>query len=147
MYAAQQLTPVNNAKRILLVCCYGFLCLLCCTASAQPRMHIEKVEAEGLTNYYIKCIAQDKAGFMWFGSEEGLFRYDGYSFLAVKNFPGDPQTICNNNIEFLKAGEDGLLWVGSRGGLSSINCRTLQVDNFTAPQVFTVYSVTSAGAD
>jgi len=148
MYAAQQLMPVKNAKKIMLIGCFGFLCLLpVYMVSAQPRMHIEKVEAEGLTNYYIKCIAQDKAGFMWFGSEEGLFRYDGYSFLAIKNFPGDPQTICNNNIEFLKAGEDGLLWVGSRGGLSCIDCRTLHIENFPAPQPFTVYSLTSTQAD
>src|SRR4051812_6577129 len=87
----------------------------------QQAITLEKVTGDGLTNYYIKCIQQDKSGFLWFGTEEGLFRYDGYTFTAYKNFPADNQSLCNNNIEFLYPEEDGSLWVGSRGGLSCIN--------------------------
>jgi ligand-binding sensor domain-containing protein/two-component sensor histidine kinase len=101
---------------------------------------MEKVEGEGLTNYYIKCITQDKRGFLWFGTQEGLFRYDGYKFDPIKNIPGDPSAISNNNIEFLLP-EEGSLWIGSRGGLSCLDSRSGQVKNFPADHVFTVYSL------
>ena len=61
--------------------------------TAQVNINLEKVQEEGLTNYIIKCIQQDTNGFIWFGTEEGLFRYDGYNFKPFKNFPGDSQTL------------------------------------------------------
>jgi len=122
---------------ILLVFCSGLI-------FAQPVLNFEKIRADGLTNDYIKCIQQDKSGYLWFGTEEGLFRYDGYNFLALKNLPGDSLSIANNNIEYLYPEEDGSLWVGSRGGLSWINTRNLSIRNFPAGQTFTVYSLVPA---
>jgi len=106
---------------------------------------LEKVEGEGLTNYYIKCIQQDKYGFLWFGTEEGLFRYDGYSFVRIRHYPAGPGSLPDNNMEFLRAEEDGKIWVGSRGGLSSVDCKTLQVRNYPGPRRFTVYSLLPLG--
>ena len=62
------------------------------------NLRIEKVPEEGLTNDYVVCINQDTNGFMWFGTREGLFRYDGYSFKAFKNLPGDSTSLVNNVI-------------------------------------------------
>src|SRR6478672_8647238 len=107
---------------------------------AQSSINLEKVQGEGLTNYYIKCIQQDKNGFLWFGTEEGLFRYDGYDFKAFKNFPSDNQTLINDNIEFLFP-QNNLLWVGSRGGLSCIDITTNKIKNFLPSQILTVYAI------
>jgi ligand-binding sensor domain-containing protein len=107
---------------------------------AQTSIHIEKVRGEGLTNYYIKCIQQDKNGFLWFGTEEGLFRYDGYDFKAFKNFPGDSATLINNNIEFLFP-QNNFMWVGSRGGLSCKDITTNKIRNFLPFQISTVYAI------
>ncbi len=107
---------------------------------AQTNINLEKVQDEGLTNYYIKCIQQDKNGFLWFGTEEGLFRYNGYSFKPFKNFPGDSQTLINNDIEFLFP-QTALLWVGSRGGLSCIDINTNKIKNFSAGEILTVYAI------
>ena len=109
---------------------------------AQSNINLEKVQGEGLTNNYIKCIQQDTKGFLWFGTEEGLFRYDGYSYQSFRNFPGDPQTLINNNIEFLFP-ERNLLWVGSRGGLSCIDINTNAIRNFSPGELVTVYAVLS----
>ncbi|MDP4262819.1 MAG: two-component regulator propeller domain-containing protein [Bacteroidota bacterium] len=123
------------------ICIAGCLVLSASLLFGQQDINIEKVEGEGLTNYYIKCITQDKRGFLWFGTEEGLFRYDGYQFEPIKNIPGDTGTISNNNIEFLLPEENGSVWIGSRGGLSCVDSKTLQLKNFPAEQVFTVYSL------
>lgn len=107
---------------------------------AQTGLHLEKVEGEGMPGGYIKCIGQDKKGFIWFGTQEGLFRYDGYSFRPFRNDPGDPGTIGNNDIESLYP-ENDMLWVGSRGGLSRIDTRSLIVRNFPAAEPLSVYSL------
>src|ERR1700679_2395803 len=75
------------------------------------NLRIEKVPEEGLTNDYVVCINQDTNGFMWFGTREGLFRYDGYSFKAFKNLPGDSTSLVNNVIITLYP-EKNNLWVG-----------------------------------
>jgi ligand-binding sensor domain-containing protein len=58
-------------------------------------LSFEKVQGEELTNYYIKCIQQDKKGFLWFGTNEGIFKYDGYAFKAFKNYADDPHSLVN----------------------------------------------------
>jgi ligand-binding sensor domain-containing protein/two-component sensor histidine kinase len=104
------------------------------------NLRIEKVPEEGLTNDYVVCINQDSNGFMWFGTREGLFRYDGYSFKAFKNLPGDSTSLVNNVIITLYP-EKNNLWVGSLGGLSCIDVNTRAVKNFTANKALQVYAI------
>jgi len=102
-----------------------------CRLNAQDisNLHIEKVQEEGLTNDYIQSINQDSNGFIWFGTKEGLFRYDGYSFKAFRNFPGDSNTIMGNSIQCIYP-EKNNLWIGSEGGLSMIDINTQIIKNF-----------------
>src|ERR1051326_8166702 len=75
-------------------------------AQKSSNLFFEKVEGEGLTNHYIKCIRQDGNGFLWFGTTEGVFQYDGYSFKAFRSIPGKEQTLINDDIENLYAEKD-----------------------------------------
>lgn len=61
-------------------------------------------------------IIQDKKGFMWLGTQDGLCRYDGYNFKIYKNKPGDPNSLSNNYIWTILEDEDGILWIGTFGG-------------------------------
>ena len=70
------------------MCLCGLFLLSCTSLLSNQATTVEKVEGEGLTNFYVKAITQDQKGFLWFGTQEGLFRYDGYKFLPIKNFPG-----------------------------------------------------------
>jgi ligand-binding sensor domain-containing protein/two-component sensor histidine kinase len=110
-------------------------------AQKQASISFEKVEGDGLTNHYIKCIQQDGIGYLWFGTEEGLFRYDGYSFQAFKSFPGKTGSLVNDNIETLYPEKEQWLWVGSRGGLSRINLQTADVTNYSPSEAVMVYAI------
>ncbi len=72
---------------------------------------------EGLSNSSVKCIIQDHQGFMWFGTANGLNRYDGYTFKIYKHQPGDSSTLTDNVINTVYEDRDSLLWVGTDIGL------------------------------
>ena len=70
----------------------------------------------GLSQNHVLCIMQDSKGFMWFGTADGLNRYDGYSFKIYKNIIGDSSSLPNNYITTICEDSKGVLWVGSLGG-------------------------------
>jgi len=118
--------------RYLLFAAVSTLGILNCRAQTFPNINIEKVEGEGLSNNYIICINQDKNGFMWFGTREGLFKYDGYNFKPFKNIPGDPGTLAGNAIQCLYA-EKNNLWAGTIEGISVVDINTGIVKNYAVP--------------
>jgi len=91
------------------------LIALDCTAQQYYFRHY-KVE-NGLSNNSIICSIQDRKGFMWFGTKDGLNRYDGYVFKIFRNIPDDPKTLGNNFILSLQEDRQGVLWVGTYRGL------------------------------
>lgn len=58
-------------------------------------------------------IAQDDQGFMWFGTQDGLERFDGYSFLRFRHDPQNPNSLSGSFIYSLYKDREGKLWVGS----------------------------------
>lgn len=72
-----------------------------------------------LGNGIVNCIVQDRKGFMWFGTERGLCRYDGYNFKVYKKDPEQVNTLSNNFINAIYEDKDGYLWIGTRDGLNS----------------------------
>ncbi|MCP4148956.1 MAG: response regulator [bacterium] len=77
---------------------------------------------DGLSQNVINCMLQDSKGFMWFGTEAGLNRYDGYEFKIFQHDPGDPETLSDSNIECLYEDSAGIIWIGTiNGGLNSFH--------------------------
>ena len=68
---------------------------------------------EGLSHSYITCMIQDQEGFMWFGTLDGLNRYDGFNFKVFRHNENDTTSIANNTISSLYISPDGILWVGT----------------------------------
>ena len=86
---------------------------------------------EGLSQSVVNAIAQDRGGFLWFGTQDGLNRYDGYSFTIFKADPADPQALADDWITALQADEDGSLWIGtSQGGLHRYDGATGRILRF-----------------
>lgn len=68
---------------------------------------------DGFTSATVWSIYKDSRGFMWFGSHDGLYRYDGYQFKAYKHDPEDSTSLSNNSIRRILEDKDGNLWMGS----------------------------------
>ena len=62
---------------------------------------------DGLSNDYLEVILQDRHGFMWIGTQDGLNRYDGYTFTVYKSEPRDPHSLSHNHIMDLAEVQDG----------------------------------------
>ncbi|MEO5643128.1 MAG: two-component regulator propeller domain-containing protein [Bacteroidia bacterium] len=77
---------------------------------------------DGLSQSVINCILEDNNGFMWFGTQDGLNRYDGYNFEVFKRNPDDSNSLSNNFVYSLKQDHNGIIWIGTNGGgLNSFN--------------------------
>ncbi|MCF2489035.1 hybrid sensor histidine kinase/response regulator [Dyadobacter sp. CY347] len=72
---------------------------------------------EGLAQSHVSAILKDKKGFMWFGSEDGLNKYDGYVFTHYKHDAYDPSSISDSYIQDLLEDKHGNLWVATSNGL------------------------------
>ena len=71
---------------------------------------------QGLSNNFVRCIYQDKNGFMWFGTYDGLNRYDGYEFKIFRNNFKNNRSLINNWINAIGEDAKGNLWIGTRQG-------------------------------
>lgn len=90
---------------------------------------------EGLSQGAIICILQDRKGFMWFGTQDGLNRYDGYEFKIYKHDPQDPTTISDKWILSIFEDHAGVIWVGTRDGLNKFDRKSESFTTYkTSPQ-------------
>lgn len=76
---------------------------------------------EGLSQVSIYSILQDHRGFLWFGSMDGLNRFDGYTFTVFRNNPFQPGTLSNNRIRALAQDSLNCIWIGTDDGLNCFN--------------------------
>ena len=73
---------------------------------------------EGLSQSFVNCIVQDKQGFIWFGTQDGLNKFDGYHFSVYKNNPKENNTISNNYIHAVVIDNAQNLWIATDNGLN-----------------------------
>ena len=85
---------------------------------------------EGLSQSTVYCVLQSRDGFMWFGTQDGLNRFDGYRFKAYKHIPGRPDSLSDNTIRSLYEDERGILWVGTDGGLNRFDPGLERFDHY-----------------
>jgi ligand-binding sensor domain-containing protein/signal transduction histidine kinase/DNA-binding response OmpR family regulator len=79
---------------------------------------------DGLAQGIINSIHQDRHGFMWFGTGNGLNRYDGYEFKSYKHKKDDSTSLSNNLIHCMVEDSLGCLWIGTADGLNCYDSRT-----------------------
>lgn len=71
--------------------------------------------SDGLSNNKVNCLIQDKQGYLWFGTEDGLNRFDGYEFKVFRPSSGI-NSISSKNIWSLFEDDDGNIWIGTKSG-------------------------------
>jgi transcriptional regulator with GAF, ATPase, and Fis domain/ligand-binding sensor domain-containing protein len=111
--------------------------ILAAALFAQPAdIRFEHISVEqGLSNFALTKIVQDQQGFLWFGTEDGLNKYDGYEFTVYKPDPADTNSLPGRFIHLLYADRQGQLWIGtSTNGLCRYNPNTDKFDRFKHDQ-------------
>ncbi len=93
--------------------------LMVASASAQDHFSFNYLQREqGLSNISVRCIFQDSRGFMWFGTFDGLNRYDGYEFRVFRNKFNDAGSLPHNYINTISEDSRHRLWIGTPQGVS-----------------------------
>ncbi|MDR0575428.1 MAG: response regulator [Tannerella sp.] len=99
---------------------------LCCRSvlSQSAEVQFEHLSVEnGLSQLSVMAIFQDQQGFMWFGTRNGLNKYDGYNFEIFRESDAD-KYISNGQIECIAEDGQNRLWVGTRSGLNRYDGNT-----------------------
>ncbi|WP_240975907.1 hybrid sensor histidine kinase/response regulator [Chitinophaga fulva] len=111
--------------RVERTCCFVLLLMVVTTAASTIGYPIRYLGIEdGLSNNAVTSVYQDHKGFMWFGTYDGLSRYDGYRFKVYRNKVGDSTSLADNGIYTLADDNHHQLWVGGRRGVSVFNPAT-----------------------
>ena len=122
--------------------CFLALVILALTGShpllAQRQLFHEYASSDGLDNLNVRCLFQDETGFIWVGTDNGLFRYDGGHFQAF----GHAEGLADTEILSIAQSPDGRLWIGTNSGIS-----VMAGDHFKTVNLGDAESVTTIGFD
>lgn len=99
--------------------------------NAQPYYFRHYQVENGLSNNTVYCSIQDKQGFLWFGTKDGLNRFDGYSFKIFRHEQQDVNSIASNMVHGLSLDKDGSFWVATDQGLDKYNPQTERFTHIT----------------
>lgn len=104
-------TETFKIKILLLLC---FMPAAVGVQAQHPEYKFEYLTMEdGLSQSSVNCTIQDSTGFLWFGTQSGLNRYDGYEFRIFNHDPFDSNSITDNWIHVIVEAEPGVLWLGT----------------------------------
>lgn len=103
-------------------------------------LFINKIEAQslsfrnylvkdGLSNNDVNCMLEDRKGFIWLGTEDGLNRFDGYNFHVYRNISDDSTSLSSNSIWTIFEDTEGYIWIGTKSG--ELNLYDPYKDSFT----------------
>src|SRR6185503_9319892 len=87
--------------------------------------------AQGLSHNDVTSIIQDSLGFMWYGTQSGLNKFDGYGFVTYKHDPKNKNSPVSDDIGCLSVEKSGMIWIGTR--TKGVN----KLDPYTG--IFTLY--------
>lgn len=100
----------------VLVC--FFITIFCQAQSVEEHYYFKNLSIRnGLSQNTVNAILQDRKGFMWLGTKDGLNRYDGLSFRKFKHDAANPRSIGNSFITSLYEDFNGNIWVGTDAGV------------------------------
>ncbi len=133
----------KNTRYIFFILFVGFVFNFHCSISASLKFE-RFSNKEGFNQNTITDIEQDKYGYLWFATPNGLIKYDGYDFISYTNDPFNENSISNNYIHCLYNDEKGVLWVGT---MTDVDVYIPQLEKFIRVPLKSELIVTQISAD
>lgn len=91
-------------------------------APSAAELAFERIDTQsGLSHNSVYAIHQDHRGLMWFGTADGLNRYNGYGMVVYRQVPGDRHSLPSNTVAAIQEDARGRLWVATPGGLARLD--------------------------
>lgn len=155
MLIGNVVTQSQRPWQLLLCLLLNVWVMLTANAAVVGSLRFEHVGREqGFVQQSISSIAQDHQGFMWFGTQAGLVKFDGYRTTVFQSDPRNPKTISDNFASALYIHRDGSLWIGTQSGLSLFDRNTSTFTNFIRRDKnsalsgnYKIYAIVNDGAD
>src|SRR5687768_15942460 len=109
-----------------------FICISVC--SAQKQVRIERITVDhGLSQSSVSSITQDKYGYLWVATLDGLNRYDGRQFKIYKHSNDDPKSLYRDHVVQLHLDKKQTLWISHEGVIARYNPQQDNFDSFPLP--------------
>ncbi|MCV2883316.1 ATP-binding protein [Aestuariibacter sp. AA17] len=104
--------------------------------------HFSRVSvANGLSQNTINAVMQDKQGYLWIGTNDGLNRFNGYDIEQFHHQPKQPDSLASNTIHALYVDHDNMVWIGTQTGLSYYDFHTQQIHTLLETRQYNVVSL------
>jgi ligand-binding sensor domain-containing protein len=127
-------------KFILLVLILG--CFVTEIALAQQQILFRNYSVlDGLTSNTVWCIGQDSKGYMWFGTKNGISRFDGYQFKAYQFNEKNPESLGNNFVLTITEYDDKTFWIATQGGVYILDVEKESFKKFNQLQNQTTFDI------
>jgi len=117
-------------------------------AQSSSSIRFERLSmGDGLAQSSISAMLQDRDGFLWFGTQYGLSRFDGYGFETFRHRPEDAGSLDGSNVASLLLSRDGQIWVTTHSGLNRFDPATGQAVRYGSEVLFRGASLTISRQD
>ena len=105
--------------------CSFFLLFAVHASGLGAEMHFRHYDnRDGLSHNTVFCAMQDRSGFMWFGTNEGLNRFDGYTFKVYEYDSRDSLSLIQNRVNSMCEASDGTIWICTEDGVCTYHPET-----------------------
>ncbi len=126
-------TPIGMFTLRIVLCATLAAAFPCTNASGQVRYRIERVAtSSGLSQSSVYAVEQDRFGYLWIGTRDGLNRYDGYEFRVFRHTPFEPASLGGVTVTSISADHEGNLWLRADAGVDLLNRSTMTFTHLDA---------------